>query len=115
MNRFLKEDQEMLNIQRNVTGIGTTVQEPTQTKTSDLNKKPEAQPHLPFQINAIIPKIADHFVKFTDIRNELIAALDNPSVKESEKIGLKKSIEAIDKINKRLLKIPDYLSVFILD
>ena len=115
MNRFLKEDQQMMDFQRQQTGIGpaANLQDPSPVKTSDLNKKPEAQPLLPFQINTIVPKIAELFVKFTDIRNELIAASKNPSDKESEKVGLDKSIDSIDKINRRLLKIPDYLGVFL--
>jgi hypothetical protein len=117
MKRFLKEDQQIMDFQRQQTGIGkaANLQDPTPVNTADLTKTPHAQPHLPFQIDGIIPKIADFFVKFTDIRKELEAALQNPSIKESEKVGILRSIDSIDKINKRILKIPDYLSVFILD
>ena len=114
MKKFLREDQTMLDSQRQVTGIGDTakgqmVQTPNAPSTIPSAGKMELKP---FQIDASIPKIGDMFVKMMELRAEFEGAKNNPATKDSQKIALEKSIKGIDEINKRLLKIPDYLSVF---
>ena len=76
MKNFLREDQTMLDSQRQVTGIGDTakgqmVQTPNAPSTIPSNGKMEMKP---FQIDASIPKIGDMFVKMMELRAEFESA-----------------------------------------
>ena len=39
----------------------------------------------------------------------------NPSVSDSERIALEKSVKRLDKINSKLIEVPEFLSIFEVD
>lgn len=71
--------------------------------------------NYPHEINMYKERLFEIFEKMITLRRQFDATLENPSVKESQKIGLKKSIRAIDNINQELIEIPKYLSLFSVD
>lgn len=73
-----------------------------------------AKPVLPFQVNASISQIFDLFEKITTLRKSFEDAQKNPSIKESQKISLKRAVIKLDKINRLLLHIPKFLDSFVI-
>ena len=49
------------------------------------------------------------------MRNQFEKCLENPSVTESQKVGLKKSRNRLDTINMKLIEVPSFLELFSVD
>jgi hypothetical protein len=69
----------------------------------------------PFEIGMFKQQIFEIFEKVMILRNQFDAALNNPSVSDSERIALEKSVKRLDKINSKLIEVPDFLSIFEVD
>jgi len=70
----------------------------------------------PFEMEMWKQQIFEIFEKVIILRNQFDSALkNNPSISESEKIALDKSIKRLDKINSKLIDVPDFLSIFSVD
>lgn len=109
----------MANAERQVAGIGPGAKDdpfvqvgiPINNQIDNGNRSI----NYPHEINMYKQRLFDIFEKLIELRRQLDATKDNPSVKESQKIGLNKSIRAIDKVNQELIEIPKYLSLFSVD
>ena len=117
--KILKEDNTMLNSQRNVTGIGGGAKDdpfvqlaiPLNQGIGDMN----TNINYPHEIARFKQQLFDIFEKLVVLRSQFEKTLENPSVTESQKIGLDKSIKRLDIINRKLLQVPDFLSLFSVD
>ena len=108
----------MANAERQTSGIGPGskdepfVQMAVPTKPPFL---PEEDIRMPFELDHAKTQIFDIFTKLIELRTEFMRAMDNPSVKKSQKIALKKSVTRLDKINEKLIQVPDFLRIFSVD
>jgi hypothetical protein len=114
-------EEVMANSERQVTGIGSGAKDdgmqniavPSQDN-KDLGPD-VAKTNLPFELNVVIPQISDLFEKLVALRNQFEQAKKNPSITPSQQIGLKRATMKLDTINQGLLKLPDFLSAFVVD
>lgn len=117
--KILREENTMLDSQRNVSGIGPgSKDDPFVQLTIPIGQNLNSQNpniHYPHEIERFKEQLFDVFEKLIILRNNFEQCLENPSVKDSQKIGLEKSIKRIDMINTKLIKIPDFLSLFSVD
>lgn len=117
--KILREDNTMLDTQRNVSGIGPgSKDDPFIQLTVPIHQSLDSQNpniHYPHEIERFKEQLFDVFEKLITLRNNFEKCKENPSVKDSQKIGLDKSIKRIDIINTKLIRIPDFLSLFSVD
>lgn len=117
--KILREDNTMLDSQRNVTGSGQgSKEDPFVQLAIPLKQGIDDQKQsikYPYQIEKFKEQLFDVFEKLITLRKQFETCLENPSVKESQKVGLKKSINRLDAINAKLIQIPDFLSLFSVD
>ena len=117
--KILREENTMLDIQRNVSGIGSgSKDDPFIQLTIPIRQNLDSENpniHYPHEIERYKEQLFDVFEKLITLRNSFERCLENPSVKPSQKIGLEKSIKRIDIINSKLIRIPDFLSLFSVD
>jgi len=111
----LREDI-MANSERQVAGVGPgatdqpfyqmAIPKPDEghIKSGNIN--------YPFEMARFKEEIFNIFEKMVILRNEFEKAKENPSVTDSQKIGLDKSIKRMDLINQKLIQIPDFLTIF---
>jgi len=109
----------MANSERQVAGIGpgATDQPFYQMaipKPDDAHIK-DGSINYPFEINRFKDQIFDIFEKLVLLRQQFEHSLNNPSVTESQKLGLNKSIKRLDILNRKLIQIPDFLIIFSVD
>lgn len=106
----------MSNLNRQIYGMSTDepfvqVAVPKQQQIGNLNGV-----KLPFEIEYFKQRIFEIFEHVMILRNQFEAALNNnPSVSDSEKVALEKCKNRLDKINSKLIEVPDFLSVFKVD
>lgn len=106
----------MSNTNRQVYGMSSEepfvqIAIPVQQQMGSINTQ-----KVPFEIDYYKQRIFEIFEKVMILRNQFDAALNNnPSVTESQKIALDRSIKRLDKINEKLIEVPDFLSVFDVD
>ena len=116
--KIFKEDT-MANAERQTSGIGPgSKDDPFVQVSIPINNQIDNGNHIinyPHEINMYKQQLFDIFGKLIELRRQLDATKDNPSVKRSHKIGLEKCVRAIDKVNQELLEIPKYLSLFSVD
>ena len=116
--KIFKEDS-MANTERQVAGIGPgSKDDPFVQMAVPINNQIDSGNRIinyPHEINMYKQQLFDVFEKLIVLRRQLDDTKDNPSVKESQKIALNKSMRAIDKVNQQLLEIPKYLSLFSVD
>lgn len=67
---------------------------------------------LPFEIDKFKNRLFEILEKTISLRKDFSKSLKNPSVKESEKVAIRKSIKRLDYINEKLMDIPEYLDLF---
>lgn len=108
----------MSNLNRQIYGMSSD--EPFVQMAIPLKQRPEgggvAGVKYPFEMENFKQQIFEIFEKVMVLRNEFDAALkNNPSVSESEKVALEKSIKRLDKINSKLIEVPDFLRLFEVD
>ena len=92
--KFLREDNTMLDTQRSVGGIGQGSKDdpfiqlaiPLRQGLDDKNQNIK----YPYQIERFEEHVMDIFKKLIDLRIAFEACKKNPSVTESQKVGLKK-------------------------
>ena len=109
----------MLDAQRNVSGIGAGAKDdpfvqlaiPIKQTFGDQNNNI----NYPYQIATYKQQLFDIFEKLITLRKQFLDCKENPSVKESQKVALDKTVEVIDSINSKLLQVPDFLSLFSVD
>jgi hypothetical protein len=73
---------------------------------------PMVKPVYPFEMDSFKARLFEIFEKTITLRTDFQKSLKNPSVKESEKVALRKCMRRLDYINKQLMDIPDYLEIF---
>jgi hypothetical protein len=116
--KIFKEDM-MANAERQVAGIGPGAKDDPFVQVSvPINSQIDNGNRIinyPHEINMYKQQLFDIFEKLIVLRRQLEATKNNPSVKPSQKIGLDKSMRAIDKVNQELIEIPKYLSLFSVD
>jgi len=116
--KIFKEDS-MANAERQVAGIGPGAKDDPFVQVSvPINSQIDNGNRIinyPHEINMYKQQLFDIFEKLIVLRRQLEATKGNPSVKQSQKIGLDKSMRAIDKVNQELIEIPKYLSLFSVD
>lgn len=109
----------MLDAQRNVSGIGGGAKDDPMVQLAvPLQQNLEKQNtniNFPYQIARWNQQLYEIFEKLLLLRGQFESCKENPSVKEAQQITLKKTVEVIDDVNSKLLKIPDYLSLFSVD
>lgn len=117
--KILREENTMLDAQRNVSGAGAgSKDDPFVHIAIPLTQSlgdPNTKINYPYQIARFKEQLFDVFEKLITLRKEFLDCMENPSVKESQKIGLNKSVKRIDAINSKLIQIPDFLSLFSVD
>jgi hypothetical protein len=111
----LREDI-MANAERQVAGVGPGATD--QPFYQMAMPKPD-EGHIksgninyPFEIARFKDEIFDIFEKTVTLRNEFERAKDNPSVTDSQKIALEKAVKRLDILNRKLIEIPDFLTIF---
>jgi hypothetical protein len=117
-NKKLTEDT-MMDSQRNVTGIGAGAKDdpfvqisvPIKRQLGDMN----ANTNFPHEIALYKQQIFYIFEQIIILRNQVDAAFKNPSVKESQKVGLDKTLNSLDEVCMKLMDIPNFLSLFSVD
>ena len=67
---------------------------------------------LPFELDKFKNRLFEILEKTISLRKDFDKSLKNPSVKDSEKVAIRKSIKRLDYINEQLMDIPEYLDVF---
>ena len=106
----------MANAERQVAGIGpgSTDQpfEQMAIPTKPDSFHPMVKPVYPFEMDSFKARLFEIFEKTITLRTDFQKSLKNPSVKESEKVALRKCMRRLDYINKQLMDIPDYLEIF---
>ncbi len=110
----------MQDSDRQISGIGPgSKEEGSMSMTVGNSKslagsdKPVMHPQLPFQIDNVIRDTADALEITMRMHKNFTEALDNSSINKSQKVALKKSIDALHLINSFLLKeLPKYLEMF---
>jgi hypothetical protein len=116
--KIFKEDM-MANAERQTSGIGPgSKDDPFVQIAVPIQGQIDSKPHsinYPHEINMFKNRLFDIFEKLITLRRQLDASLENPSVKQSQKVGINKSISTIDNINQQLIEIPKYLSLFSVD
>ena len=117
--KFLREDNTMLDTQRSVGGIGQGSKDDPFIQLAiplrqGLDNKQNGIKY-PYEIERFEEHVMDIFKKLIDLRITFENCKKNPSVKEAQKVGLKKSVDRIDAINQALLQIPDFLTLFSVD
>jgi hypothetical protein len=118
-NKILREDNTKLDFERQVAGVGPGSKDdpfvqlaiPLKRGLGDMNQSI----NYPHEINRFKEQLFHIFEKLIELRSQFQRALENPSVTDSQKIALDKSIKRIDIINKKLIQIPDFLSLFSVD
>ena len=114
-NKKLTEEV-MSNLNRQIYGMSTDepfvqVAVPKQQQIGNVNGV-----KFPFEMENFKQQIFEIFERVMVLRNQFEAALNNnPSVSDSEKVALEKSIKRLDKINSKLIEVPDFLSIFKVD
>lgn len=116
--KIFKEDT-MANAERQTSGIGPGAKDdPFVQIAVPINNQIDNGNRIinyPHEINMYKQQLFDIFEKLIVLRRQLDITRNNPSVKESQKIGLNKCLRAIDKVNQELIDIPKYLSLFSVD
>ena len=110
--KILKEDM-MANAERQTTSVGPGATDhpfyqmaiPT---SPDAFKSPSDR-KLPFEIDKFKNRLFEILEKTILLRKDFDKSLKNPSVKDSQKVSIRKSIKRLDRINEMLIDIPDYL------
>jgi hypothetical protein len=113
--KILREDT-MGNAERQTSGIGPGATDhpfyqmaiPT---NPDAFKSPK-KAVLPFELDKFKNRLFEILEKTISLRKDFDKSLKNPSVKDSEKVAIRKSIKRLDYINEQLMDIPEYLDVF---
>lgn len=106
----------MANTNRQIYGMSSEeplvqIAIPVQQQMGNINTQ-----KVPFEIDYYKQRIFEIFEKVMILRNQFDAASNNnPSVTESQKIALDRSVKRLDKINEKLIEVPDFLSVFDVD
>ena len=109
----------MANAERQTSGIGPGSKDDPFIQIAvpiqgQLDSRPQSI-NYPHEINMFKDRLFDIFEKLIILRRQLDSSLQNPSVKQSQMIGIKKSIRTIDNINQQLIEIPKFLSLFSVD
>jgi len=115
----LREQNTMLDAQRNVSGVGGGAKDdpfvqmaiPLKQSFGDQN----TNFNLPHEIARYKQQLFDIFEKLVILRGGFESCKENPSVKESQKVALDKTVNVLDNINSKLLQVPDFLSLFSVD
>lgn len=106
----------MANAERQVAGVGPGATDQPfyqmSVSTNGTALQPFQKPLYPFEINAYKSRLFDVFEKTITLRTDLEKSLKNPSIKDSEKVAIRKCIKKLDFVNKQLMDIPDYLDSF---
>ena len=116
MKRKILREDTMGNAERQTSGIGPGATDhpfyqmaiPT---NPDAFKSPKKSV-LPFELDKFKNRLFEILEKTISLRKDFDKSLKNPSVKDSEKVAIRKSIKRLDYINEQLMDIPEYLDVF---
>ena len=116
MKRKILREDTMGNAERQTSGIGPGATDhpfyqmaiPT---NPDAFKSPK-KAVLPFELDKFKNRLFEILEKTISLRKDFDKSLKNPSVKDSEKVAIRKSIKRLDYINEQLMDIPEYLDVF---
>ena len=113
--KFLKEDT-MANAERQTSGIGPGATDhpfyQMAVPTDPESFKSPSSLVLPFELDKFKTRLFDVLEKTISLRKDFDKALKNPSVKDSQKVAIRKSIKRLDYINEKLIDIPDFLDLF---
>lgn len=106
----------MANAERQTSGIGPGATDhpfyQMAVPTDPESFKSPSKLVLPFEIDKFKVRLFDVLDKTISLRTDFDKALKNPSVKESQKVAIRKSIKKLDFINEKLMDIPEYLDLF---
>lgn len=106
----------MANSERQVAGIGPGStdhpfhQMAIPTKPDSFH--PTIRPVYPFEMDSFKARLFEIFEKTITLRSDFEKSINNPSVKDSEKVALRKCMKRLDFINQKLMDIPDFLEIF---
>jgi hypothetical protein len=113
--KILREDT-MGNAERQTSGIGPgATDHPFYQMAIPTNPDAFKSPRknvLPFELDKFKNRLFEILEKTISLRKDFDKSLKNPSVKDSEKVAIRKSIKRLDYINEQLMDIPEYLDVF---
>lgn len=70
---------------------------------------------LPYQIQNFKQKFSQLLELTMTLTNELDNSIQNPSVKKSQKSGLKRARQEMDSINQKIIELPKFLELFEVD
>jgi hypothetical protein len=111
----LREDV-MANAERQTSGIGPgATDHPFYQMAVPINPEAFKSPSkmvLPFEIDKFKNRLFEILEKTITLRKDFDKSLKNPSVKDSEKVAIRKSIKRLDYINEKLMDIPEFLDIF---
>ena len=106
----------MANAERQTSGIGPgSTDHPFYQMAIPTNPDAFKSPKkavLPFELDKFKNRLFEILEKTISLRKDFDKSLKNPSVKDSEKVAIRKSIKRLDYINEQLMDIPEYLDVF---
>jgi hypothetical protein len=113
--KILREDT-MANAERQTSGIGPgSTDHPFYQMAIPTNPEAFKSPKkavLPFELDKFKDRLFEIIHKTISLNTDFNMALKNPSVKDSEKVAIRKTIKKLHHINEQLMDIPDYLDVF---
>jgi hypothetical protein len=113
--KIIREDM-MANAERQTSGIGPgSTDHPFYQMSVPIDPEAFKTPSklvLPFEIDKFKNRLFEILEKTISLRKDFDKCLKNPSVKDSDKVAIRKSIKRLDYINEKLIDIPDFLDVF---
>ena len=116
MKRKILREDTMANAERQTSGIGPgSTDHPFYQMAIPTNPDAFKSPKkavLPFELDKFKNRLFEILEKTISLRKDFDKSLKNPSVKDSEKVAIRKSIKRLDYINEQLMDIPEYLDVF---
>jgi hypothetical protein len=114
--RFLKEDQQMMNVNRMVSGVGPgSTDNPFQQgeipkSPSDL--KTVNTTLMPHELNFVVKDVGDIYAAVLQVRKKYQDSYENPSMNDTKKAIVEKSCEKIDDIMDDLVELISLLDNF---
>ena len=115
----LRDDATMANAERQVSGVGPGstdhpfYQMAIPTKPDSFRSPNKAV--FPFEIDKFKDRLFEIFGKTISLRTDFKKSLENPSIKDSEKVAIRKTIKRLEYINDKLMDIPEFLDSFSID
>ena len=113
-NKNLRENTIENN---NVQGIGNSPASMNSLKIPTPGKNPLDMKNvqLPFQIQDFKKEFSQLLELTITLTKRLDDSIQNPSVKKSQKSGLKRALQEMDSINQKIIELPKFLELFEVD